>query len=134
MWTAKNFYDIYTVDLETGERRQIKGKSPSYMRFSPKGKYTYWYQEQDSSWYTRSMADGKEFRLTTPETFTGWNEDNDVPDYPSPYGIAGWTDDDRTILIRDRYDIWEFSPTASSSPVNLTVNGRKEHDRRRTEG
>lgn len=126
MWTAKNFYDIYTVDLETGERRQIKEKSPSYMRFSPKGKYTYWYQEQDSSWYTRSMADGKEFRLTTPETFTGWNEDNDVPDYPSPYGIAGWTDDDRTILIRDRYDIWEFSPTASSSPVNLTVNGRKE--------
>ena len=126
MWTAKNFYDIYTVDLETGERRQIKEKSPSYMRFSPKGKYAYWYQEQDSSWYTRSMTDGKEYRLTTPETFIAWNEDNDVPDYPSPYGVAGWTDDDQAILIQDRYDIWEFSPTASSSPVNLTVNGRKE--------
>ena len=126
MWTAKNFYDIYTVDLETGERRQIKEKSPSYMRFSPKGKYAYWYQEQDSSWYTRSMTDGKEYRLTTPETFIAWNEDNDVPDYPSPYGVAGWTDDDQANLIQDRNAILEFNPTDSSSPVNLHVNGRKE--------
>ena len=96
------------------------------MRFSPKGKYTYWYQDQDSSWYTRSTADGKEYRLTTPQTFAAWDEDNDVPDYPSPYGIAGWTDDDQSILIKDRYDIWKFDPIAASSPVNLTVNGRKE--------
>ena len=126
MWTAKQFHDIYTVNLETGERRQIKEKAPSYMRFSPKGKYTYWYCEQDSSWYTRSMADGKEYRLTTPQTFVAWDEDNDVPDYPSPYGIAGWTDDDQAILIKDRYNIWKFDPAGSSSPVNLTVNGRKE--------
>lgn len=126
MWTARHFYDIYTIDLETGERRQIKEKSPASMRFSPKGKYTYWYQEQDSSWYTRSMADGKEYRLTTPETFPAWDEENDVPDYPSSYGIAGWTDDDQSILIRDRYDIWKFDPTATSSPVNLTKDGRKE--------
>ena len=96
------------------------------MRFSPKGKYTYWYQDQDSSWYTRSTADGKEYRLTTPQTFAAWDEDNDVPDYPSPYGIAGWTDDDQSILIKDRYDIRKFDPIAASSPVNLTVNGRKE--------
>ena len=126
MWTARQFHDIYMINLETGERRQIKEKSPSYMRFSPKGKYTYWYQDQDSSWYTRSTADGKEYRLTTPQTFAAWDEDNDVPDYPSPYGIAGWTDGDQSILIKDRYDIWKFDPIAASSPVNLTVNGRKE--------
>lgn len=126
MWTAKHFYDIYTIDLETGERKQIKKKTPSYLRFSPKGEYTYWYQEQDSSWYTRSMANGKEYRLTTPDTFQAWNTDNDVPDYPSAYGIAGWTDNDKEILIRDRYDIWKFSPTASYAPINLTVNGGKE--------
>lgn len=126
MWTARPFYDIYTVDMETGERRQIKEKSPSYLRFSPKGKYTWWYEEQDSSWYTRSMADGKEYRLTTPQTFAAWNEDNDVPDYPSAYGIAGWTDEDREILLKDRYDIWKFDPTAAASPVRLTANGREE--------
>lgn len=126
MWTARPFYDIYTVDMETGDRRQIREKSSSYLRFSPKGKYTWWYEEQDSSWYTRSMVDGKEYRLTTPQTFAAWNEDNDVPDYPSAYGIAGWTDEDQEILLKDRYDIWKFDPTAATSPVRLTSNGREE--------
>ena len=126
MWTARPYYDLYVVNLETGERQLLKKKSPSYPRFSPKGKYAYWYQEQDSSWYTRSMADGKEYRLTSPQNFAAWNTDNDVPDYPSPYGMAGWTDNDQAILIKDRYDIWQFDPTAQSAPVNLTVNGRDE--------
>ena len=29
-------------------------------------------------------------------------------------------------MIYDRYDIWKFDPTAATSPINLTVNGRKE--------
>lgn len=37
MWTAKNFYDIYTVDLETGERRQIKEKALLTCVFPRKG-------------------------------------------------------------------------------------------------
>lgn len=126
MWTGRSRYDIYTVNLETGERTQIVEAGNSRMAFSPEGKYTYWYCEQDSSWYTRSVADGKEYRLTTPQTFTAWDEDNDVPDYPGAYGAAGWTTGDQFLLIKDRYDIWKFSPTASSAPVNLTVNGRKE--------
>lgn len=126
MWTARPFYDLYTIHLETGERQLLKKKSPVYPRFSPKGKYTYWYHDQDSSWYARSTATGKEYRLTSPQTFAAWNSDNDEPDYPSAYGCAGWTDDDRFILIRDRYDIWLFDPENTSAPVNLTVNGQQE--------
>lgn len=33
---------------------------------------------------------------------------------------------DQNLLIYDRYDIWKFDPTAATSPINLTVNGRKE--------
>lgn len=126
MWEGRTRYDIYTVNMETGERTQIKKAANTNMRLSPKGTYAYWYCQQDSSWYTRGMADGKEYRLTTPATFAAWAEDNDVPDYPSPHGLAGWTADDRNLLIYDRYDIWKFDPTAEVAPVNLTVNGRKE--------
>lgn len=126
MWEGRSRYDIYTVNLETGDRQQIKTATNTYMRLSPKGSFAYWYCEQDSSWYTYSMSDGKEYRLTTPASFAAWDEDNDVPDYPSPHGLAGWTADDRNLLIYDRYDIWKFDPTAQTSPVNLTVNGRKE--------
>lgn len=126
MWEGRARFDIYTVDLNTGDRKQIKQANNTYMRLSPKGNYAYWYCEQDSSWYTRSMNDGKDYRLTTPTSFAAWDEDNDVPDYPSPHGLAGWTANDDHLLIYDRYDIWKFDPTAQSAPVNLTVNGRKE--------
>ena len=126
MWEGRSRYDIYTVNLETGDRQQIKKATNTHMLLSPKGAYAYWYCAQDSSWYTRSMSDGKEYRLTTPASFTAWDEDNDVPDYPSPHGLAGWTANDQYLLIYDRYDIWKFDPTAQTSPVNLTLNGRKE--------
>lgn len=126
MWEGRSRYDIYTVDLATGIRQPIKKATDTYMRLSPQGNYTYWYCAQDSSWYTRSMLEGKEYRLTTPASFAAWDEDNDVPDYPSPHGLAGWTEDDRNILLYDRYDIWKFDPTAQLAPANLTMNGRKE--------
>lgn len=126
MWEGRTRYDLYTVNLETGHREQFRKAGNTLPRLSPKGKYAYWYQEQDSSWYTRSMKDGREYRLTTPQTFAAWDEDNDVPDYPSPYGLAGWTDNDEYLLLRDRYDIYQFSPTAAFTPINLTVNGRTE--------
>ncbi len=129
MWTGRNRYDIYTLHLETGKRTLIAQNVSYNMQFSPKGKYTYWYCAEDSSWYTRSVADGKEIRLTRPEQFAAWDEENDVPDLPSAHGIAGWTTDDRYLLIKDRYDIWRFDPTGNSTPVNLTVNGRKERIR-----
>lgn len=118
-------HDIYIINLETGERRQIKEKSPLHA-FLPKMENTHTGIRIKIVPVYPSTAVGKEYRLTTPQTFAAWDEDNDVPDYPSPYGIAGWTDDDQSILIKDRYDIWKFDPIAASSPVNLTVNGRKE--------
>ena len=120
MWTRRQYFDMYTFDLSTGEKNQFKTKFDSHMNFSPTGKYAYWYCDQDSSWYTRSIADGKEYRLTSPATFPAWDIDNDVPDHPRAYGCAGWTDGDEYILIRDRYDIWKFDPKGEAKPVYLT--------------
>ena len=75
---------------------------------------------------TRSPWRKVSIRLTTPESFPAWDEENDVPDYPYAHGAAGWTANDQNLLIYDRYDIWKFDPTAATPPINLTVNGRKE--------
>ena len=124
MWEARTRSDYYTVSLENGERKLIAEADYGRFRLSPQGKYAYWYGETDSCWYTISLADGQRHQLSTPNTFTAWDEDNDMPDYPRPHGSAGWTDNDQSLLIYDRYDIWKFDPTGASTPVNLTVNGR----------
>lgn len=126
MWEARTRSDYYTVSLDNGERKQIAQADYGRFRLSPQGKYAYWYGETDSCWYTIALAEGKQYRLTTPESFPAWDEENDVPDYPYAHGAAGWTANDQNLLIYDRYDIWKFDPTAAPPPINLTVNGRKE--------
>lgn len=126
MWEARTRSDYYTVSLDNGERKQIAQADYGRFRLSPQGKYAYWYGETDSCWYTIALAEGKRYRLTTPESFPAWDEENDVPNHHYAHGAAGWTANDQNLLIYDRYDIWKFDPTAATSPINLTVNGRKE--------
>ena len=113
-WTgqfSKN--DLKVINIDNGlSKMAIKGNS-NYARFSPKGKYAYGYNEYDSTWYTYNIETSKYTELTKGKIF--YNELSDYPDYPRSYGSAGWTEDDKSILIYDRYDIWEFSPDGSKS-------------------
>ncbi len=125
MWEGRTRSDYEVVSLENGQRRSLAKADYGVYKLSPEGKYAYWYAETDSCWYTLSLVDGKKYQLTTPQTFVGWNEDNDVPNYPEAYGEAGWSVGDEAIYLYGRYDIWKFDPRGEKQPVNVTVNGRK---------
>lgn len=126
MWEVRTRTDYYTISLETGKKELLKKGDYANYRLSPEGKYAWGYRETDSCWFTIDLMNGKEYALTTSQTFPAWDEQNDQPNYPRAYGVAGWTSGDNSIIIYDRYDIWQFDPTGNRSPVNLTVNGRKE--------
>lgn len=118
--------DYWMVDVFTGIARKIKENYRARIQPSPGGKYLYWYNGPDSSWYTWDIAAEKEYRLTNPTILPCHNELNDVPDLPSSYPAAGWLKDDKAFLISDRYDIWSLDPVGKKPPVNITVNGREK--------
>ena len=126
MWEGRTRSDYYKVSLATGERTLIAKADYAGYRLSPAGKYVGTYNATDSCWYTINLADNRKIQLTTPQTFPAWDEDNDVPNYPSPHGMAGWTKDDGALLIYDRYDIWSFDPEGKKAPVKLTKDGRQK--------
>ena len=126
MWRGSAGADVWLVDIRTGEAQKIKEKLRARMRFSPAGKYLYWYHGADSSWYSYDIAAGRETRLTTPQTLVVWDELNDVPDLPGSYPPAGWLKDDKAFLVSDMYDIWSLDPSSGRAPVNVTGNGRSE--------
>jgi dipeptidyl aminopeptidase/acylaminoacyl peptidase len=41
-----------------------------------------------------------------------------------PFGIAGWTDGDKSVLLYDRYDIWEVKPDGGGG--RRVTDGRRE--------
>ena len=49
-----------------------------------------------------------------------------MPEDAKPYGIAGWSENDKFVFLYDRYEIWRVDPEGVKVPVNATRNyGRK---------
>ena len=108
-WTAQfSKNDLAIININDGVKKlAIKG-NPSSASLSPFGKYAFGYNQVDSTWYTYNIKDSKYIELTKGKVF--YNELSDYPNHPRSYGFAGWTKNDKSILIYDRYDIWEFNP------------------------
>lgn len=125
MWDPLH-YDVYLFDLTTGNRQMIKKDIRARVQASPGGKYLVWFSYNDYSYYTYHIESGKEHRITEPGIIRADFEINTTFDHNEPYGSPGWLEDDRAVLIYDRYDIWKVDPENNNEPINLTINGRKE--------
>lgn len=119
-WTGSVKNDVWLVDLEKKSKTLIFKATESTINLSPNQKFLFWYNRSDSDWYVKPVNSGHEINLTSSLSISFWNEEFDLPDFPPPYGFAGWTEQDEFILIYDRYDIWQFDPARKNKPVNIT--------------
>jgi dipeptidyl aminopeptidase/acylaminoacyl peptidase len=125
-WEGASYRDVYLVDLKTGVKKLVAKKKSFPGDFSPDGKYIYWYEGEEKAWYCMDLVKLQPKCLTCQVPVAFYNEENDTPSEPRPYGIAGWTKDDESLLVYDQYDIWQFDPRQAKTPLNITQSGRKE--------
>ena len=109
-WEGSGKNDIYLTDLKTGNQTPISKAVRGNALLSPAGKYVFWYNELDSAWFAYSVAQKTTAAVTDNKTVKFYDVENDMPDYPNAYGGAGWTRDDRYILVYDQYDMWRIDP------------------------
>ncbi|GGI25722.1 alpha/beta hydrolase family protein [Pedobacter mendelii] len=121
-WSGSTLKDYYLVDTKTGQRKKIIEKLNGNAMPSPAGNYVIYFDENTSNWFTYNVASAKITQLNEGMNIKFADEENDVPDTPKSYGIATWTEDDKAVLIYDRYDIWSFSPDGKSAAKNITNN------------
>ena len=125
-WEEANYRDVYLVDLKTGTKKLLLSKKSFTIDLSPDGKYIYWYEAGEKAWYCMDLVKFQHRSLTSAVPVAFYNEKQDTPSLPGPYGIAGWTKEDESLLIYDQYDIWQFDPRGVKAPINLTATGRSE--------
>lgn len=119
-WEAHDYNDLYLVDTRKGESELLVSRVYGNARWSPEGKYIYWYAPADSSWVImdpfnkETVTYGKELGYVFTE------EVHDIPLEPGSYNSPGWTKGDRSFLAYDRYDIWSLDPEGKEEPVKLT--------------
>lgn len=122
------FSDYYVVDLNDGERRKIADKLRSGARLSPEGDFVVFYR--DKNWHLYDVEEDLYRNLTEELDVPFYNEDHDYPYPPQGYSTAGWTENDESLLIYDKFDIWKFAPEDGEA-VNLTEDGRDRNIRYR---
>ena len=119
-WSGSPSRDYYLVNIKTGQKRKIIESLNGAATASPAGNYVLYYDKKSAIWHTYAIATGKITALNKELNVKFAEEDNDVPADPSSYGMATWTEDDKAVLIYDRYDIWSFSPDGKSPAKNIT--------------
>jgi len=119
--------DVYVVDPATGKGKLIKQKISGQASLSTDGKYVIFFD--DGQWLTYAMATGKTVDITAPLQSVHFDQETwSTPDIPSAWGIAGWTKGDKSVLVYDRFDIWELDPAGVKPAVVVTDSlGRREH-------
>ncbi len=117
-WTGRTKKDIYAIDVNKGSSKLVKKDlqgiiAPSFI--SPTGKYFLWYDSKARHYFawdgttTRNISQKIKFPL--------WNEEEDTPDDPPPYGVMGWIEGDSLVSVYDRYNAYALNPDKLSQPV-----------------
>lgn len=118
--------DVYVIDPATNSRKLIAEKINGNATLSPDAKFVAYYNKKN--WYAYNTATSKIVNLTKGVKDHFDNELDDHPAEPPAWGLANWTKGDESVLIYDRFDIWQFDPNGVKAPVVVTDSvGRKSH-------
>src|SRR5207247_2241377 len=100
--------DYYLVNTTDGSRKALIRKQAGAVTWSPNGKYALYFDGKD--WNSITVPEGKTVNLTRSLGVNFWVESHDTPNAAPPYGNGGWTQDEKYVLLYDKYDIWQVAP------------------------
>jgi len=122
----QTYNDVYLLDIKTGKpARILEHFAGGGTSISPGGRYVIYFDETNGHWYSFRTSDGVRTNLTE-KVGSRFQQSNDTPDLPGAYGVAGWTADDRSVLLYDEFDIWEVKPDGSGARNVTNGEGKKQ--------
>ena len=101
--------DWSIADLTTGARTPLKANVAGNVSISTGGKYAIY--ADGGHYWTIDVATKAVTNITKnlKSTFVDMESDSTSP-VKTMFGVAGWTKDDESVLLNDRFDIWKVSP------------------------
>ena len=125
-WTGAEKKNYYIVNNLTGEATEFLKNLNGRIYPSPLGKFMVYFNRENGNWYAYDIDKKSTTQLNKGLAVKFTDEEFDMPDYPNSYGLEGFTDKDFSVIIKDRYDLWEFFLDGKTAPKNITNGfGRK---------
>ena len=128
MWAADSRGDVALVRLADGSRKPLAEGSQGNASPSPYGNYIAVFEPADGNWYSWNLTTGAIVNLTGGLDVAFWDEEDDHPTgCYLPIEYPDWVGADEALIIRDRYDLWRFSPDGKK--VTCLTRGAGRRDR-----
>jgi dienelactone hydrolase len=119
--------DVYAVNPLSGATQLVRERISGQAQLSPDAKYIAFYDK--GHWFSYNTLTAKTVDLTAPLAGVSFAQETwDTPSTPAAWGIAGWTKGDKSLLLYDRWDVWELDPSGAKPAVMVTDSlGRQQH-------
>lgn len=125
-WNKMSRSGYYLVSTKDGSKKLFSGVL--CQAFSPDGKYFIYYDLLKRNYFSYQLSTGI-CRNITRGIITEWTEYDDQPDSSSAVrGVAGFMENNKSVFIYSRNDIYQVALDGLVPSVNLT-----QHDRDKTD-
>lgn len=130
-----NNVDLYSLDTRTGKKDIIARDSYTMPQWGPNGHYAVLYDKVNRKWNVFDPKDGSLKPFSDQIGYPVYDEDHDMPRPAEAYGLAGWTNGGNSVVLYDRYDLWEVDLTGTRKTWSPTHGyGRSNHIELRLQG
>lgn len=113
------YRDLFAIDVLTGQKKKFSDQI-EYANLQPSAEGRYALFLFDNHFQVYDFRTGATTNITkdVPANFINTDDDHTVKQKP-PRGVGGWTKGDRSVLLYDKYDVWDV-PVDGSKPTRLT--------------
>ena len=120
---GQQYKDIYTINLQTGQRKLALEQNRWDFAASPTGTHFLYYD--DGNFYSYEMATDRKINITETVPTSFIDNENDVNVEKPPIRPFGWTKDGKFVVLYDNWDAWLVRADGKMAQ-NLTVSGKKD--------
>jgi dienelactone hydrolase len=128
-WNVKERPNVFLISKTDGTQKLISRHVYTYdiyITLSGEGKYVIWYDRLKRNYFTYNIAAGITKNISLKVSRPLFDDEDDMSHPKSNFGIVKWMDNDKSVLVYDRFDIWKLDPDGIKMPVNVTKGlGRK---------
>lgn len=121
----EDYADFYIVNTATGEKaslleRQLNNFNAA--RTSPGGRFIAYFKDQH--WWVYNIAAKMHTNITRSLGVPLHSITYDGPGTPPPYGLVGFSKEDKELIINDQFDVWTITPDGRTA--KKMTNGRAQ--------
>jgi dipeptidyl aminopeptidase/acylaminoacyl peptidase len=122
-WNSSSKNLNYIVSTDNGERRELPLDPAPFLAVSPSGNYIMGSVKEDkNNLYCYNTSTGKILNVTKSISAPFDMEYGEVSVFGTSkwLDMASWLDNDKGVILFDRYDMWLVDPDGMKPPINLT--------------